>query len=403
MRVLRTLQKDASFAKSVEHNEVLRSIALRRLNGVETSAVEAPDHDDLSQVKTTHGEVLWMLGARHACDALAVRIAKESFESPAVLAGLLGEAREALSDARPMADQLLVWRDHEELGPTYTRFAAAVAELEAEVARFDAIADSLFVGTDLDPSRPPPDQRLTEWGWVLGALSGSMATCADPAALQQQARALTEGLIARFAESAERDRLRSTVKSYDRVLLVARARGLATNDEALCRAAEQAHRSTREVLERLLPSTAEEVAAEREARDSEFAQLTQATGSSTPWSSVFASSRGRVAATVALLVIVAIGAGAYGGLLRPTFNYETLTQEQVRALWPELLGGYVVARPGGKRLFIGYLARQDRQAPTAMVAQVSQKVLHEMGPRGVGEVLILDRNNVPIGLMQGGR
>src|SRR5574341_1867635 len=136
MRVLRTLQKDEAFARAVERNELLRSIALRRLSQAEASAVEAPDLDDLASVKTTHGEVLWMLGARHACDALAVRLAREGLDSPARLAALLGEAREALQDARPMADSLVVWEHHDEGGPTYSRFAAAVEELETEVARF---------------------------------------------------------------------------------------------------------------------------------------------------------------------------------------------------------------------------------------------------------------------------
>jgi hypothetical protein len=319
-----------------------------------------------------------------------------------VLARLLAEAREALSDARPMVDHLSLWRDHEETGPTYARFAAAVGELENEVTRYDTLADWLYVGCDLDPARGPIDQHLTEWGWVLAVMRGAMTTCPDPHASLGQARALIEGLIARFAESGTRDLVRETVRAYDRVLLVARVRGQTTNDERLCRAAEVAHRSTRDVLDRLLPSTEEEAAAERVARETEFAQLllhTRVRGE--PGEGL--SPGARRIAVVLLFVLVAVGAGAYSGFLKPTFNYETLTQEQVRRLWPELMGGYVIERGQKKRLFVGYLARQDRQAPTALVTRVAQRVLDELGPRGVGEVMILDRNNVPIGLMQGGR
>lgn len=400
MRVLRTLQKDEAFARSVESNEFLRSIAMRRLSNIEACAVEAPVPDALSHVKTMHGEVLWMMGARHACDALAVRIATESLESPARLAALLEQAREALCDARPMADHLAVWDQHEEMGPTYVRLVAAVTELETEVARHRAIADSLFVGGDLDPHRSPADQRLTEWTWVLHALGGSWASWPDPCALVEQTRTLVEGLVTRFSPSASRDLVRATVKTYDRVLLMARVRGQTTNDEALCRAAEQAHSSTREVLQRLLPATEEEAASERVAREGEFAELLKTTAADARRP---LSTRARRVAAGSVLGVVAIAAAVYTAFLGPTFNYETMTQEQVRKLWPELTRGYVVKRPAGGRLFIGHLARQDQQAPTAVVARVSQKVMSELGPRGVSEVLILDRNKVPIGLMQGAR
>lgn len=401
MRVLRDLQKDEAFARSVESNEFLRSIAMRRLSDVEASAVEAPAPGELADVQNTRGDVLWMLGARHACDALAVRIATESLESPARLAALLEQAREALQQARPMVDRLALWERHEEVAPTYARCVAAVTELETEVARRREIANSLFVGGDLDPHRSPADQRLTEWGWVLRALGDKWASWSDSCALIDQARGLTEGLVTRFAPIASRDLVREIVRAYDRVLLIARARGQTTHDEALCAAAEQAHQSTREVLDRLLPPTAEEAAAEREAREGEFAQLMQRMGPK-PTRSAGLSTRARSASMLALMGIVAVGAAAYTALVRPTFNYETMTQEQVRKLWPELTAGYVVKRPGG-RLFIGHLVRQDKQAPTELVTRVSQKVMRELGPHGVSEVLILDRNKVPIGLMKGGR
>jgi hypothetical protein len=400
MRVLRALQKDATFARAVERNPVLRTIALRRLSDVETDAVEAPDLEDLTKVKTTHGEVLWMLGARHACDALAVRMNRDSLESPARLAGLLAEAREALCDARPMADHLAVWESHEELGPTYTRFAAAVGELEAEVARFSAIADGLFVGADLDSNRSPADRCLTEWGWVLETLRDRVASWSDAQAVVEQARGLCEGLVTRYAERASRELVRATVKTYDRLLLVARARGQASNEEDLCRAAERAHRSTREVLGRLLPPTAEEAAAERASRADEFAALE---GAPCLAAALMASPRARKVAVVALLGTVALASAAYAVFVRPTLNYTTLDTKKIRKLWPEFTGGYVAQRPTGGRLFVAYLARQDQEAPTALVARMSQKVLDEMGPQGVREVLILDRNNVPIGMMQGVR
>jgi len=390
MRALRTLQKDAAFARSLEQNDLLRSIATRRLNDVEATAVDAPDLDDLAQVATTHGEVLWMLAARHACDALAARMASQALDSPATLTALMVEASDILSDARPMADQLAVWEHHEEVGPTYLRFAAAVAELEAEMARYSAIAQALYVG--LEESLQPRSRRpLADWDRVLEALRGRVEAWDDPVAVVSQARELVEGLITRYVGVAEREDVRETAKTYDRLLLTARAHGLTSGNEALSKEAEKSHRSTHEVLNRLLPMTPEEEA--RAGFPGCDTPVQEPTGWLTP-------SRARAMAMIGLMVLVAVGAGGYAAFLRPSMNYTSLTSEQVRAIWPELTGGYVVDREEGQ-LFVGYLVRQDQQAPTSLVANMSERILDELGPLGVTEVLILDRNAVPIGLMQG--
>ena len=405
-RVLKTLQHDAAFAQAIERNDLLRSIATRRLSAVEASAVEGgvlevPDIDDLARAKTHRGEVLWMLGARHACDTLATRLGKEALESPAQLAVLQAQAREALADARPMTDELALWEYDDDLGPTYKRFAAAVDELEAELARFSTLGDVLWVSTDQRVDRSAADRHMTEWGWVLDGLHQRLTFASDPNAVVAQARALIEGLVTGYADRASRDTVRETAMTYNRLLALARAHGRAVGDEGLGREAVDAYRSTREVLDRLVPPTAEEEAAEREARAGELAELLQYTAPDEPRAGLW-SPRVRRAAITSLLGVVAIAAGVWVAFIRPSLNFDTLDSRQVRQLWPELTGGYVVQRSKG-RLFVGYLVRQDQQAPTRLVAQMSQKMLDDLKPLGVTDVLILDRNNVPLGLMQGAR
>lgn len=77
------------------------------------------------------------------------------------------------------------------------------------------------------------------------------------------------------------------------------------------------------------------------------------------------------------------------------FNYRDLSEKEIRALAPELGGGYIVNNQGGAQ-FVGYLLRDNTQTSAERASVLAGQLLDRLSDKGVRKVLLLDRDNIPV-------
>ena len=88
-------------------------------------------------------------------------------------------------------------------------------------------------------------------------------------------------------------------------------------------------------------------------------------------------------------------------MLASALNYDDLGPEQIRALAPELGGGYIIKHASGGQ-FIGYLVREAGQTSQDNANALAGQLLERLKGRGVRQVVLLDRDNIPVAVMRRG-
>lgn len=88
-------------------------------------------------------------------------------------------------------------------------------------------------------------------------------------------------------------------------------------------------------------------------------------------------------------------------LIASALNYNDLGPKQIRALAPELGGGYIVKHATGSQ-FIGYLLREAGQTSQNNASALAGQLLERLKDRGVSQVVLLDRDNIPVAVMRSG-
>jgi len=88
-------------------------------------------------------------------------------------------------------------------------------------------------------------------------------------------------------------------------------------------------------------------------------------------------------------------------LITSAFNYDDLGPQQIRKLAPELGGGYIIKGAQGGQ-FIGYLLRESTQTSHERASVLASQILERLKDRGVREVVLLDRDNIPVAVIKRG-
>jgi hypothetical protein len=86
-------------------------------------------------------------------------------------------------------------------------------------------------------------------------------------------------------------------------------------------------------------------------------------------------------------------------LIASALNYDELDASQIRQLAPELGGGYIVKHATGGQ-FIGYIVRGAGQTSHAGAGALATRLLERLKGHGVQQVVLLDRDNIPVAVMR---
>jgi hypothetical protein len=109
----------------------------------------------------------------------------------------------------------------------------------------------------------------------------------------------------------------------------------------------------------------------------------------------FAPLRRRMVWAGFAVALMGLAALLNASLIASAFNYDDLGEKQIRALAPELGGGYIIKSQHGRQ-FIGYLVREAGQTSTDRAGALAGRLLERLHDQGVSQVVLLDRDNIPV-------
>ncbi|MEK6606229.1 MAG: hypothetical protein AABZ30_01080 [Myxococcota bacterium] len=115
-----------------------------------------------------------------------------------------------------------------------------------------------------------------------------------------------------------------------------------------------------------------------------------------PRAAIIADRRRRRSGRAALAgLAAAVAVIVYVNIVRPQQNFASLDPRSLERVSSVLAQGYVVKRAEGD-LFVGKLRVSEKELASGQLAEVLRRAHLALEARGVTEVLLLDRNEVPM-------
>ncbi|MEK6606232.1 MAG: hypothetical protein AABZ30_01095 [Myxococcota bacterium] len=423
--LLSAAMADPTAAAILGEDETLRKIAFRldRLTYQERDALaHVPPRDQRDAM------LQMAVGVRMVCDVLSLRLGLEGIESPAGLGPLILEARETIEHAGALLQDLSklgkgkTILEEQELEEVAERTVAAVKRLAQEAEKFFVLDDRGVVQGIVDlttaaaakrtlagvdsietaaaeryaSGTPLPeiaDRCLDEWCVLLAALRLRVRRSpSDAAPLGGAAQAILGAILGRYGEKAGEGALRALRHCYERWLATIEA----SAPEAVAGARAEYDALAARFFAGIQPATP---AGESESPPEAAARRPAAMpvlDRAEPRAAIIADRRRRRSRQAALAGLAAVAAIiVYVNIVRPQQNFASLDPRSLERVSSVLAQGYVVKRAEGD-LFVGKLRVSEKELASGQLAEVLRRAHLALEARGVTEVLLLDRNEVPM-------
>lgn len=391
---------DPTAAQIIENAPELQQISFRldRLSPAELMALGA-----VTRPGERDAWVQMAVGVRIVCESLAMRISVDAIEKPQEIAALLAEARVSIQGAEEFVRELTQLEDSEEIRQVKERTLASVDRLKEETAQFEVFAETDFASAaslgaaDEHSDDNAADRFLDTWRVVLTVLRTQSKPQTENLARSVTATSqVVAKLLTRFGDQASEASRSAFEMAYEEWLSWA-AGTLAVEPEVRAARAEFSRIrepwSGREKRASLAPD-------EPPATDASKHEATKtASGIAIePRSAAELAHRRRTVGWIAVAaVLLTTGVFSYVNFVHPRANFAVLDVAKIGTGGKALSGGYLVMRKAKTgNLFVGKLRAAEKDLAAGELVEILRQVRNGVEPRGVSEVLLMDRFGVPV-------